>query len=160
VSRVDAARNAVVKLQLEVTDTTAKRDSLRRELEDVPKLLSVDAAGPQVIIAGKSVGPLGRLQDARDKLAELRVRFTDLHPDVIALRAEIAHLEAQAAKPAVDGGKKNQIANPLYDQVKIRIVEAETALASVERRLKQAEEDQQALEEKAKSTPGVQAQAQ
>ena len=165
VSHLDAGRDAVTKLKLDIVDLVARRDSFLRELEAIPKVLSVDAAGPQVIIAGKATGSVARLEEARAKLEELRLRFTDQHPDVIALQRQIAELEARAAKEAANpndraGGPKTQIANPVYDQVKVRVIEAETTLASAERRLTQAEHEQAALEEKARATPGVQAQAQ
>jgi polysaccharide chain length determinant protein (PEP-CTERM system associated) len=164
-SNLEAGREVVAKLKLDIADIRAKRDSLRRELTSVPKVLSMDAAGPQVIIQGKPIGTRARLEAARDRLDELKMRFTDLHPDVIAQRQQIAILEAQAAREAAapadkSGARKTQIANPVYDQVKVRVVEAETELASLERRLAHAERTQQELEESAKATPGVQAQAQ
>jgi polysaccharide chain length determinant protein (PEP-CTERM system associated) len=161
VSRLDAARSAVGKMTVEVADARAKRDSLQRELASVPKVLSVDIAAPQVIIAGKASGPRERLEEARAKLAELLTRFTEQHPDVIALRHEIAVLETEAAKPIpARTGPKSEISNPVYDKVKVSLVDAESALASDERRLKQTQQEQDELEEKAKATPGVQAQAQ
>lgn len=166
ISRLDQGRNALAKMKLDIADLRARRDSLRQELESVPKVLSMDSAGPQVIIAGRATGTAARLEDSRAKLEELRLRFTDQHPDVIALRRQIAELEARWAKEAANpgeragGGRKMQIANTVYDQVKVRVVEAETTLASAERRLKHAEQEQEALEATARATPGVQAQAQ
>ena len=166
VSRLDAGRNAVTKLKLDVADARARRDSLLQELESVPKLVSVDSAGPQVIIAGRATGTAARLEEARAKLEELRLRFTDQHPDVIALQRQIAELEVRGARETANpgdrssGGRKMQIASTVYDQVKVRVVEAETTFAAAERRLQQAEHEQQILEETARATPGVQAQAQ
>lgn len=167
-SRLESGRNLIAKTKLDVADVRAKRDSLHRELESVPKTLSMDAAGAQVIIAGQQTGYRARLEAARAKLEELRLRFTEQHPDVIALRRQIAELEGQAAREAsassgtadAGGGRKTQVANPVYEQVKIRLVEAETALVSAERRLKQAEDDQTVLEDRAHATPGTHAQAQ
>ena len=159
-SRLEAGRDAMAKLQLDRADLLAKRDSLQRELASLPKFLNLDAAGPQVIVTGKATSPRERLEESRAKLVELRTRFTDQYPDVIALRQQITMLEAQVAAIAVEGGHKTQIANPVYDQVKVRLVEAETALASLDRRLAQAEHEQQGFEAGAQAAPGVQAQAQ
>jgi polysaccharide chain length determinant protein (PEP-CTERM system associated) len=166
VSRVDAGRAAVAKLQLTVEDAKARRDALAHELAAVPQFLSVDAAGPQVIIAGKPLGLHAQLEDARTRLDDLKARFTDEHPDVIALRQQIADLQARAAKegtsPSTTSGDKSKsnIANPVYSQIKIQLVEAETALASQERALSEAQAEQVSLEKKARETPGVEAQAQ
>src|SRR5439155_7922909 len=59
-----------------------------------------------------------------------------------------------------DGGRKAQIANPVYDRVKLSLVDAEMMLASAQRRLQEAQRAQDTLEQKARSMPGVQAQAQ
>lgn len=166
VSRLEAGRGAVAKLQLQVADARATRDALAHELEGIPKLLSVDSTAAQIIIAGKPLGVHAQLEEAQAKLMDLKTRFTDQYPDVIALRKQIADLEAraasEAAKPAAPSSNKEKtdVANPVYEQVKIRLVEAETALASQERALKQAQDEQAALEKKAIETPGVDAQAQ
>jgi polysaccharide chain length determinant protein (PEP-CTERM system associated) len=170
VSRVDEGRAMVAKLALDVSDARSKRDSLQHELESVPKFLSVDAAGPQVIVGGQPINSQSRLEAARAKLDELRSRFTEQHPDVVALRQQIAELEARSVKEtpssketntiASSSGRKSEITNSVYEQIKVRLVEAETALTSAERRLQQARTDQEALEEKAHATPGVEAQAQ
>ncbi len=163
VSRVDAVRDAVAKLQLQIADAQAKRDSLQHELDGVPKFLNVDAVAPQVIVAGKPVTARAELEDAVSQLEELQTRFTDLYPDVIYLKQRIAALQARVANEASHPNPnrpKTDIANPVYDQVKIRLVEAETTLASLQRGLKQAKDDQTVLEQKALDTPGVMAQAQ
>lgn len=164
ISRVDSGRAAVAKLQLDVADARSKRNALEHELDGVPRYLSVDAAGPQVIVAGKPVGARAQLEEAQSKLDELKTRFTDQYPDIISLKRQIADLQARvkrdAAIPAGAGdSRKAQVANPLYDQVKVRLVEADTTLASAERALAQAQSTQGQLEKKAIETPGVQAQA-
>lgn len=163
-SRLASGRAAVAKLQLDVADAQSKRDSMQHELEGVPKFLSVDAAGPQVIVSGKPTGLREQLDDARAKLEELKTRFTDEYPDVIALRKQIASLEARVAQAGTTNrnseGRKTDVANPVYEQIKVRLVEAETTLASTQRALQQAQETQTVLEQKARETPGVQAQAQ
>ena len=163
VSRLEGGRAAVAKLGLEIADARSKRDALRHELDGVPKLLSVDAAGPQVIISGTPLGARAQLDAAQAKLDELKLRFTDQYPDVIALRHQIADLTARVAKEATlppSSRQKTDLANPVYEQIKVRLVEAETALASLERAMKQAQDEQAALEKKALDTPGVEAQSQ
>jgi len=134
VSRLETGRRDIERMKVEITDIRARRDSLKRELDGTPKSLSVDATGPQVIINGHPSGYRARADAARAKLDELRMRFTDLHPDIIALQKEIAELDAKAAKEPLEN-RKVEIANPLYEQVKVRLVEVETELASAERRL-------------------------
>ena len=161
-SRLDAGRSRIEQLEIDVADARSRRDSLQGDLNTIPKTVSIDSAGPQVVIAGQPIGYRARLEAARAKLDELRTRFTDQHPDVIAIKKQIRELESKAAQDNsgdVTTNRKSDIANPVYEQVRLRLVEAETALVAVERRLKLAQDEQTRLEERAKKTPGVQAQS-
>lgn len=55
----------------------------------------------------------GRLSRLRAELADARARFSDRHPDVIRLQAELANLERQAGNPAARDGA----AGPLQRQL-------------------------------------------
>jgi len=65
VSRLDAGRARIAQLELDVADARAKRDSLQKDLNTIPKTVSIDAAGPQVLIAGQPMGYRARLEAAR-----------------------------------------------------------------------------------------------
>jgi polysaccharide chain length determinant protein (PEP-CTERM system associated) len=159
-SRLDAGHSRIAQLELDAADARSRRDSLQKDLDTIPKSVSIDAAGPQVVIAGQPIGYRARLEAARAKLDELLMRFTEQHPDVIATQKQIRELEAKAAKDSdITTARKSDVANPTYEQVKLKLIEAETALVAVERRLKLAQEEQALLEERARRTPGVQAQA-
>src|SRR6266576_1696888 len=161
-SRLDAGRTRIAQLEDDVADARSRRDSLQRDLNTIPKTVSIDAAGPQVVIAGQPIGSRARLEAARAKLDELRTRFTDQHPDVVATQKQIRELESKVAQDRSGdstANRKSDIANPLYEQVKLRLVEAETALVGAERRLKLVRDEQTQLEERARTTPGMQAQA-
>jgi polysaccharide chain length determinant protein (PEP-CTERM system associated) len=167
VSQLDAGRAVMERLRLEAADARAKRDSIKAEFDATPKVISVDSNAPQVIIAGKPVGTRARLAEARARLEEWSTRYTPAHPDMIMLRKQIALLEEQAKKDPTDAngsdqgsGRKAEIANPVYERVKLNLMDAEMTLASAQRRLQEAEKQQGVLEEKAKAVPGVQAQAQ
>lgn len=165
-SRVDQARNAVARLKLELADAITKRDALQKELSAVPAMLSVDRA-PQVVVEGGRLGPLDeRLQELRRNLDSLRLKYTENHPDVKAARQAIAQLQAEAAKSSDPAGKpgaapvRGEITNPVYEQVKVKLVDAEAAVAAVQRRLDEARSDQERIEKVAKSAPDVLVQAQ
>ena len=158
-SRLDAGRTRIAQLEDDVADARSRRDSLQKDLNTIPKTVSIDAAGPQVVVAGQPIGSRARLEAARAKLDELRTRFTDQHPDVVATQKQIRELESKLTQDRSGDNRKSDIANPLYEQVKLRLVEAETALVAAERRLKLVREEQTQLEERARTTPGMQAQA-
>ena len=167
ISRLDQARAAVARLKLELADGTTKRDALQKELATVPPMISVDRA-PQVVVTGGRLGPVDeRLQELRRSLDSMMLKYTDDHPDVKAAKKQIAQIEAEGARASSGGGKpgsggttKGEITNPIYEQVKVRLVDAEAALAAVQRRLDDARSDQERIEKVAASAPGVLVQAQ
>jgi polysaccharide chain length determinant protein (PEP-CTERM system associated) len=164
-SRLDQARAAVARLRLDLADAVTKRDALQKELAAVPPTLSVERA-PQVIVTGGRLSPIDeRLQEIRRNLDSLLLKYTDDHPDVKAARKQIAQLEAEGTKSSVGAGKsagatKGEIPNPVYEQIKVRLVDAEAAVAAVQRRLDEARSDQERIEKVAASAPGVLVQAQ
>jgi polysaccharide chain length determinant protein (PEP-CTERM system associated) len=130
-------------------------------------MLSVDRA-PQVVVNGIRLSPLDeRLQELRRNLDNLRLKYTEDHPDVKAARSEIAQLQAEGARSADgaagksgDAAAKAEITNPVYEQVKVRLVDAEAAVAAAQRRLDDAQADQTRAEKAAQAAPGILVQAQ
>jgi polysaccharide chain length determinant protein (PEP-CTERM system associated) len=128
-------------------------------------MLSVERA-PQVIVNAGRMGPTDeRLLELRRNLDGMLLKYTDNHPDVKAARQSIKQLEAEGARGSSAGTKttsstKGEVANTVYDQIKVRLVDAEAAAAAVQRRLDTAVADQERIEKVAKSAPGILAQAQ
>jgi len=166
-NRLEQARAAVGLLKLELADATSKRDAIQKELAGVPTTLTVDHAPQVIVTGGHNMTPIEeRLQEIHRNLDGLLLKYTEEHPDVKAARQSITQLEAEAGKSSGGGaGKagnaaKGQIANGAYDQIKVRLVDAEAAVAAVQRRLSEAETQQANIEKIAKSAPGVLVQAQ
>jgi polysaccharide chain length determinant protein (PEP-CTERM system associated) len=163
-SRLDQARIAVQRLKLELADAVTKRDALQKELATVPATISVDRA-PQVVINGARLGPVDeRLQEIRRNLDNLLLKYTENHPDVKAARQSIAQLQAEGGRSSAAGAKsaptKGEIANTVYEQIKVKLVDAEAAVAAVQRHLDDAKADAERIEKVAQSAPGVLVQAQ
>ena len=131
----------------------------------MPATLTVDQ-GPQVIFNGGQLSPdQQRLLELHRNLDNLLLKFTEEHPDVKAARQAIAQLQAEVAKSSGAGqagnaANKGQIANGAYDQIKVRLVDAEAVVNAVQRRLTTAEAQQTNIEKIAQSAPGVLVQAQ
>jgi len=165
-SRLEQAHASVAQLKLELADATSKRDTIQKELASVPATLSVDHA-PQVIVNGGHLPPIEeRLQDLRKNLDNLLLKYTEQHPDVKAARQAIAQVQAEATKSPGGGGgqagnatNKGQIANGAYDQIKVKLVDADAVVAAVQRRLDEAQAQQVKIEKIAQSAPGVLVQA-
>ncbi len=95
-TRLDQARNAVVKARNDLADAVTKRDSLRKQLASIPPMLTVERSPQVIVTGGRALSPdAARLEQLRARLNSLRLKYTDQHPDVIAAKAEIAELEAE-----------------------------------------------------------------
>jgi len=161
-SRLDAARSAAQALQGRLTDAIAKRDSLQRELQTTPPLL-VTETDPGTGAAA----PDGGLAEARAHLRELRLRLTDKHPDVILAQQQVAMLEAQMGTQAggtssgatshAAGPRSRSQPNPLYEQLKVRLLDTQAEVTSLQRQAADAVAERERLEAIARSAPGVQA---
>lgn len=160
-SRLDQVRSEVAKAQSDLADATTKRDSLRQQIASVPPMLTVDRA-PQVVVNGRLSPDETRLEQLKSNLDTLRLKYTDQHPDVIAARQEIAQLEAEMKHPGSGpgvGAGKSQVANTVYDQLKVKLVDAEGQVASAQRRLAEAQGEEARIEKIVKSAPTVMTEA-
>ncbi len=116
------------------------RDTIRYELTLLQRKrseLEAQLAGEAPIVqAGAESGPIAdldeRLNSNREKLEELSLRFTDLHPDVIQTKAVIEELERRRedalAELAETGGAASD--NPIYQSIKIDLNNTDVEIAA------------------------------
>lgn len=168
-SATETARNSLHAIDGKLQDAIATRDTIQRELTNTPPMLVVEAApkGGNAAGQGKS-----RLQDAVEQLRLLLLKDTDQHPDVIAQKKLIESLKASPdggapASGSGGGGKapgaaaggaglgERSVSNPVYEQLKVKLVDTETALASLQRQRAAAAELTDRLEKVQREQPGL-----
>jgi polysaccharide chain length determinant protein (PEP-CTERM system associated) len=159
VSRLDSATALVKQLEGDITDTTQKRDALRQELANTPPLVVTENdTGPNAATVGPKVAAL------EQQLAELRMKYTDQHPDVLAMKRQIELLKnSSSAAQGIDaphGPRSRSVPNPVYEQLKIRLLDAESTLASLQRRIEEATVQRDRLEAFRRAVPGIEAESQ
>lgn len=148
-SQLDGARLEVQNVEAQLRDATARLAALQAQLQRTPPSLS----GPA---AGSAQG--SDLATAESHLAELRARFTDQNPDVIIARRLVASLRrAPSSAPAALG---RETRNPLYDQIQLQVIDAQSTVSSLSARVATAKKDRDRLEAMAKAAPGVEAEYQ
>src|SRR5205814_6043673 len=93
---------------------------------------------------------------------ELRSRFTDDHPDVVMTRKLITTLRTapQRSEPAASNSNRVPVSNPVYEQIKLRLLEADGTVASLQARLESARTGLSRMEELARAAPQVEAEFQ
>lgn len=169
VSHLEQLKQAVHEAEQIYSDAVAKRDALKSELAGVPQFVSVDS---QQIVVTNGRAPMtaaeARLDDARRQLDALRLRFTDQHPDVIAMKRQIAEIEAtvelERSGKGPDGSsrggpRKSQVANPVYEQLKLRLSDAESIVAASKRHLEDLQGQLAEISKSANMVPEIEARA-
>ena len=162
---LQTARTATRELEGQLQDATVKRDGLKQELANTPPLIVVERG---VSMPGMTTGgaPMSKLDQAIMDLAELRLKYTDQHPDVIAMRKRVAEMKSSGlgsgsakttgtAGAVVVGPDGNRsLPNPVYEQIKVRLVDAEGSVRSLERQLLEARALSERLDKIQRDQPG------
>lgn len=157
VSGIEAARMRVQSIEGQLKDALDGRNLLKKELASTPEMLSVASLTRKQTYS--------QLQQAEEKLRQLLLVDTPNHPDVIAQKKLIASLKSmpQQAAPAdsATGAPSGQsMPNPVYDQLKVKLVDADTQLMSLERQHKEAVENLNRLNKIVHEQPGLMAEYQ
>ena len=183
VPALEGARENAKLLEGKLQDALVARDALNQDVNDTPPMLVVESGMEGVLGAqGGVVGaaPKTPLEQAEDQLRMLLLKDTEAHPDVIAQRKLIASLKTQqatttaaatkdtkaASKDAKDGsdtktGKdpsgspKRTVPNPVYEQLKVKLIEANTTVISLQRQRDDAVRFQEKLEKIQREQPGL-----
>ncbi len=181
-SALDTTQSQVRTLQGALTDELSRREQLKGELAAIPPLLVTETDplqapnAPTAAPAPSRNSPeRAKLQEALGQLDVIRLQYTDNHPDVIALRKRIDLLRrdlasadagvAQAvptdkgdiATPTQPGTRSRSQPNPVYEKIKVSLVESESRATSLQRQLSDTIKERDRLLEIARGAPGLQA---
>jgi polysaccharide chain length determinant protein (PEP-CTERM system associated) len=149
--------------RLEVRVAEQARDALKRELagED-PVYLPDNSSGSTPVPEID-----GRIDTLKRQLDDMLRQYTDSHPDVVGTRRVIESLEAQkkkeldelAARRKADGSAGRSLANtnPVFQQIKVSLAEAEANVASLRARSSDLEGRYDKLKASAAMRPQVEA---
>jgi polysaccharide chain length determinant protein (PEP-CTERM system associated) len=168
VPALEGARSQVQALEGKLQDALISRDALKHEVEKMPPMLVVESGRASTLLNGRQFAKSG-LQDAREQLDVLLLKDTDQHPDVIAQRRLIESLKEESvpARPAKAGknapGELDQDANALrrsvpnqvYDQLKIKLIDTDTLVVSLQRQRDDAVHYRERLEKTQREQPGL-----
>ena len=147
VSTFEAEQAKLRHLRGELADWQAEHGMIVAQLAHTKSLLSGNAI-PGVGVAG--------LTAAEARLAALRQRYTSAYPGVIEAEREVAALKREGgAGTATAGGPA--VANPVYEQLHLRLLEANTTIFSLHRQINDATAELTRLTALARAQPGLQA---
>lgn len=134
-ARMSASTDEVSRLRVELQAAEQARDALRRELAGEDPTMPPEAlASTGVAVSSESET---RLEALKRQLDDLTRRYTDEHPDVVAVKRSIAQLEAQRraeneARMRAGGGKVRPApTSPVFQRIRVALAEAEAKVASL-----------------------------
>jgi polysaccharide chain length determinant protein (PEP-CTERM system associated) len=161
IGALESARGQVTAISGKLQDAIIARDALRQEVENTPPMLVAEGG----VFAPGGAPQRTRLQDAEDALRALLLKDTEAHPDVIAQRKVIESLRVQgggtrptAAADGQTGGTtspRRSVPNPVYDQLKVKLIESDTQVASLTRQRDEAVKTQDRLDKISREQPGL-----
>jgi polysaccharide chain length determinant protein (PEP-CTERM system associated) len=151
-SRLQAAKEGIEAARAKLNIAINRREELRRQLEDDEPVFGTTSPFDT------------RIQELQRQLDELLLKYTDKHPEVIALRAIIARLEEKKrqelqAQKAMRGNLSAapQELNPVLQRLHIALSETEVEISTLRVQLADQESKLKKLDKRVDAIPEVEA---
>jgi polysaccharide chain length determinant protein (PEP-CTERM system associated) len=146
VEHPDTLRHELEQANQQYQEALASRNAIATQMRQVPQLLDVVSSAPTVSSSGQIVVGSSemRLSQAEHNLAELKLLYTDKHPDVLAAERSVRDLRAEVVGSKAAGGSnvgKSQVPNPAYDDLRMKLVDAEASIPVLKQRLDKVTHD-------------------
>lgn len=136
-TRLDREGVGLQDKQTQLAIAYSRQAQLRRQLTGTRTYI------PGTSAAGSAGSPSDlslRRQEAENRLEDLLLRYTDKHPEVVALRATIAELKARERQEMQDinrggegsGAIRSLNANPVYQNIQLQLNQTEVEIASLQ----------------------------
>jgi polysaccharide chain length determinant protein (PEP-CTERM system associated) len=152
VSRLEQARTQVESLTGQLEDARSRRVILARTLAGTPAMMETDG--------GSGSESRSALRAAETRLRELQQVYTDAYPEVISQKHIVENLRKggggdSSGDTGVGGGKA--VPNPVFEQLKLRLVETDATINSLMRQIEDAERERDRLSAIAHGEPNLEA---
>jgi polysaccharide chain length determinant protein (PEP-CTERM system associated) len=162
-SRLQTEREGLDHANNQLSVIMSQREELNAQLRGQSPMVATAHGTPQGMSTGqKDID--ARIKDSEAKLEDLLLRYTEKHPEVIALKATIADLKArratelQALRNGSDGGGSLAVEdNPLYQSIKLQLNKIEVDAAAARADIAQRERRIADLQRSINTAPNVEA---
>ena len=145
--------------ELLLNEAKKRRDELKRQLVGEEPVFGFGSTGSQAEVSHPNNAKIRALQEEVDGLL---LQFTELHPKVMTLQENINKLikgkeKDLAENPQVVVRQPELEMNPVYQQMKVSLSEAEAQIASFSVRVKEYSKRENELKEMVDTLPEVEA---
>lgn len=130
---IQKLRDKIQEMRLDLDELNTRRDFLKGQVRD---------EGQYVTQRYNDDQKRQRLSDARSKLDDLLLSYTETHPDVVHLREQIKDLkgsisssEVKSMSSLTSSSDGQNAADPLYDQLRGKLADATVEKKTLEKRL-------------------------
>lgn len=140
-SRMDKEMNDLQQAESNLAVALSRRSELQHQLDTSRAYIPGTAAlSNPVAMASAPPDVTVRRQEAEQKLEELLLRYTEKHPEVIALRRTIDELKLREAAELADlqkggmgtGAIRSLSVNPVYQQIQSQLNQSRVEIASLQ----------------------------
>ncbi len=162
--RLESAVMQLREAKLQLKEAENRQQELGEQLEDFE-----DQGEDDLLLSGSSddlqiaTSYDERIQILKKRLDDLLLRYTERHPEVIHIRGLLRTLEAERKKEAEqikasqDAAKTSLGANPVYQQMRAMLTEADARVAELNVRVKEYNGRVEALQAKVDNIPKIEA---
>ena len=149
--RIDAARAELSQIETQLAAAQGSLAAANGQMASTPATINV----PGLNATGGGVARQ-QLAGAQNELSSMRARgLTDAHPDVIALKSQIASLKAMADREGTGGGGGGNAQNPAYATLQAMRAERQATVAALSSRKAQLSSDINRITTAQIQNPGV-----
>jgi len=183
IARAGDLQGQLAQARMELSQAENARDELRKQLAIEPpqipdnrQMFEFPTSNGTVVAVRRSQYD-ERIDAQRRRLDELRLRYTEEHPDVVGTKRVIEQLEAardhelkgemakaeatsKSAPTEKIAKQPGMVANPVYQQLRVSLAETEATVASLRARAKELESRIQQMRVGATSGPKIEAEFQ
>jgi len=150
-SRLEQARSQVTALTGQLADARSRRILLARSLAGTPALVTTEGG------AG-GYDSHSALRAAENKLRELQQVYTDAYPEVMSQKRVVDNLRKGGSDvPEAGGGGGKSAPNPVFEQLKLRLIETDGLIDSLTRQIEDAQTERDRLLAIARGEPNLEA---
>lgn len=147
------------KLKLQAKEAQTRRDELRRQIAGEEPVFGIMSNTADDAVSTQYDSRIDALEK---QLNELLLQYTEVHPQVLAIRDTLSQLKEKREREIAQMApqQRNQPIldkNPVYQQLKMSLTQAQTDLSVLRARIKEYEAKKQNLERKVGELPRIEA---